>query len=236
MYFVIIVEDDWIHAQLIEAWLRQFSHEFQVIEIFETCAAAYIALNNGQRCDLLLLDMELEDMNGMRFFESLSVRPYTIIQTLHTDFAIEAYRLAVNDYLVKPFEQARFQQAILRFLGQMKLMGTPINQSLAADFLLVKSGHDTLRIAISDILYLRSERHYLHIIQHTQETTTLQTAAQLLSRMAGVPFVQVHRSYYIHFAHFTRMTNDCIFLGAHEVPLGTSYRKDFEAFLAAQGG
>lgn len=229
-YNVIIVEDDWIHAQLLEEWLAAFGSTFQVTGSYETCATAYTALSSGRSCDLLLLDMELQDMSGIHFFEALPVRPFTIIQTSHPEFAVEAFRLAANDYLVKPFDKERFNQAILRFLAQAGKAAQPASPAVA-DHLFVKSGRDTVRIILAEIVYIRSDQHYLHIVHGDSQTITLMSMSQLQPSLPENQFIQVHRSYYIHFAHFTRLANGVIFLGKHEVPLGATYKKAFEEFL-----
>jgi len=232
-YHVVIVEDDWIHAQLLEGWLSQFGGSFRVVGKYGTCSEAYVALTGGLACDLLLLDMELQDMNGMKFFEALPVRPFTIIQTSHTKFAVDAFRLMANDYLVKPFEKERFNQSILRFLAH-KAPATPLPPPAASDAVLVKVGRGTVRIPVSEIVYVRSDQHYLHIVHGDSQTITLMGMPQLLASLPGGQFIQVHRSHHIHFPHFTRLANGIIYLGAHTVPLGASHRKSFEEFLAAQ--
>lgn len=231
---VVIVEDDWIHIQLLTRWLGAFEGSFQVTGSFDTCAEAYVALNSGLACDLLLLDLELLDMNGLAFLETLKVRPFTIIQTAFPDFAVDAYRLAANDYLVKPLEKERFNQSILRFLAQAAPKPTPLPVPAAPDFLLVKSGWDVVRIPISEIIYIRTDRHYLHIMHGQTQTMPMMKLEQLMPHLAGHPFVQVHRSYVIHFAQFTSWGNGSIMLGKHKVPIAEGYKKEFEAFLAKQ--
>jgi len=237
-YDVVIVEDDWLQTQLLEDWLADFGHAFRVVGKYETCTTAYLALTGGLRCTLMLLDVELEDMNGMKFFEALPTRPYTIIQTSHAEFAVEAFRVAANDYLVKPFEKERFNQAILRFLAQAQkpspLVQAIALQSLEAAHILVKVGRDIVRVLIADIIYVRSDQHYLHIVHGDAQTITHMTLAELLPELAGRQFMQIHRSHAINFAYFTRFANGLIYLGPHEIPLGVAYRKPFEEFLEKQ--
>lgn len=232
-YQVTIVEDDWLQAQLLEDWLADFGGTFQVTGKYETATAAYVALTSGLACDLLLLDVELEDMSGIQFFEALPLRPYTIIQTSHAHYAVEAFRVAANDYLVKAFEKERFNQAILRFLAQAT-KAAPLLPPMTADYILVKVGRDIVRVLIAEIVYIRSDQHYLHIVHGDQQTVTHMTLAELLPELVGRQFMQVHRSYAINFAYFTRFANGLVYLGSHEIPLGVAYRKPFEDFLAKQ--
>lgn len=229
-YAVVIVEDDWIHAQLLEDWLAAFGL-FRLMGVFETCTAAYAALSGGMACDLLLLDMELQDMGGMQLLEMLKNRPFTIIQTSHPEFAVDAFRLAANDYLVKPFEKERFNQAILRFVAHVS---PAVAAPQVPEHLLVKSGRDTVRITIADLVYIQSDQHYLHLVHGNARTLTLMTMAQLQPHLPEKQFMQVHRSYIINFKYFTKLTNITIWLGQHEVPLGATYKKSFEEFLASK--
>jgi two-component system LytT family response regulator len=108
-----ILDDDEINRLTLEHYVAtsgllrleaSLSGSVEGLEFFST----------GRRVDILFLDVEMPDLNGLDMLRLLPEPPQVVLTTAHESFAWEAYELRVADYLVKPFEYERFIQAVKR--------------------------------------------------------------------------------------------------------------------------
>ena len=79
----------------------------------------------GRRVDVLFLDVEMPDLNGIDMLRLLPEPPEVIFTTAYESFGMEAYELRVADYLVKPFAYDRFEQAVQRVMTRLHA-GAPV--------------------------------------------------------------------------------------------------------------
>ncbi|MTI32939.1 LytR/AlgR family response regulator transcription factor [Xanthovirga aplysinae] len=91
---------------------------------FMSCVGIYetgldIPQKHLQQTDVLFLDIQLPELNGLSFLKTLEYPPKVIITTAYPDYAIEAYEEAVVDYLVKPYSYERFFKAVSRVRNQL---------------------------------------------------------------------------------------------------------------------
>ena len=75
--------------------------------------------SQGRQVDLLFLDVEMPDLNGIDMLRLLPEPPEVIFTTAYQSFGMEAYELHVADYLVKPFAYERFEQAVQRVFERL---------------------------------------------------------------------------------------------------------------------
>lgn len=125
MYRVIIVEDDPMVADIDRQYV-EMHHDFQVVQVFKNGAEGleYLADHDA---DLIILDYYTPAMNGTEFVDRLHAMgkaPAIIMFTSANDTCIVQGLLArgVLDYLVKPFQYARFHQALERFISSKQLL------------------------------------------------------------------------------------------------------------------
>jgi two-component SAPR family response regulator len=121
-----------------------------------TEALAFIHENPVQ---LIFLDIQMPDLTGIQFLESLQSKHVIIFTTAYAEFALKGYELEVADYLLKPFSFERFVKAVNK---AVKSIVTPqsFSQKVSRqeprvdDFIFVKSGYKSFRVEFNDILYI----------------------------------------------------------------------------------
>jgi len=93
----------------------------------EECHSAVEALKilENQNIDLLFVDINMPDLNGLEFVKSLDKKPLVIFTTAHSEYAIEGFKVEATDYLLKPFSFAEFSKATTRAKKQLELIKTP---------------------------------------------------------------------------------------------------------------
>ena len=157
--------------------------------------------------------------------------PAVIITTARQDFAVDAFELRVTDYLVKPFDFARFTQAVQR------VKPTPAPASAAAPAaesptnadLFVKVNSRMVRINFDEVLYVEALSDYVNIVTPKHKYivyTTLKALENRLSQFSN--YVRVHRSYLLNTQHIESIEDNTANLhGGHFVPIGKSYQESF---------
>ena len=151
-------------------------------------------------CDLLFLDIELPGRSGLELLERLSRLPPVIFTTAHPQHAVHAFQVGAVDYLLKPFTQERFNQAVERAL-QNSQTAPRVPGALG---LPIRSGDDHYLVPYDKILYLAS--HGKRSTIHTEERD-FETARLLGDLETRLPpdFVRVHKQYIVNLHHIDRV-------------------------------
>lgn len=219
----IIVDDEPLAATLLENHISKIDH-LKLTGKAENALEAYKLLQN-QTVDLMFLDIQMPHFNGIDFLRSLPQKPKTIFTTAYREFAIEGFELEAVDYLLKPITFERFFKSVERVLRN-------INDS-KGDFIILKTEGMHRKLSLADIIYIESQGNDVKITLAGNESFISKskiTDLELL--LASKGFVRVHRSFIINTAFVTAFNNSEIHLGSYEIPVGRSYRQEFERFIA----
>ena len=110
--------------------------------------------------DVLFLDINMPDLDGLSFIPLLNPKPMVILTTAYDQYALQAFELAVTDYLVKPFSFERFYKSVLRLYQQPSRLPLPARPEAAPaslppsdpDYIFLKVGHTIQKVLARDIL------------------------------------------------------------------------------------
>jgi two-component system LytT family response regulator len=146
--------------------------------------------------DLLFLDIEMPELSGFDVLQNLEQRPFKIIfQTAHDAFALKAFDENAIDYLLKPFDQERFDRALARALaaseGERRLAG--LEQQRYLEKISVRQGATTRIVAVDDIDYFSSQDHYTFIHRGDDEWICDLSLNFLEQRLSPEKFLRTHR-------------------------------------------
>lgn len=215
------------------------------LELVATCCNALDAqqLLARQPVDLIFVDINMPDLNGVDFVRSLVERPMVVFTTAYSEYAIEGFRLDAVDYLLKPFDFADFSRAATKAHSLYELRQ---NQRASADeepaseaepkdkeYISVKANYKVSLIKIADIVYLESEGEYVRM--HLADGTTVTTLFRLKNMETALPaehFMRVHRSYIVNLDCIRSYVRGRIYLSENEyVPIGENYKEGFQHFI-----
>jgi DNA-binding LytR/AlgR family response regulator len=214
----IIIDDE-------EDWRDNIAHRVEthprlaLIGIFESPMAAYDLITAGG-VDLILLDMEMPDANGVEFMRHLSKPPLVVFITSHSDFALESYDVKAVDYLLKPLSVGRFMQAIDKVIARLGVENDVISDDT---FFFIRENNSFVKIDIADILFLKSLENYTQIITPTRTYTTLMPLSTAADSLPNAQFLRVHRSFLVNISQVTVINKSELFIEAHEIPIGRAY-------------
>ena len=142
-----------------------------VLSLVKSCQDAFEAMKilSEEEVDLIFVDINMPDLNGLDFIRSLVNRPLVIFTTAYSEYAVEGFKLDAVDYLLKPFEfqdllkaadKAR-RQFEYRLLEQQGEIGNA--SQIKGDSLFVKSDYRVVRIDVKNIRYIEGMSEYVRI-------------------------------------------------------------------------
>ena len=179
--------------------------------------------------DLLFLDIQMPSISGLNFYKNLPGEPMVIFTTGYSEYAEEGFNLQAVDYLLKPFTNERFEQAVSKAISALEFK----RQQAAGgqQYISIRADYSMHRVLLGDILYIEGLDDYLKIhIDNAKPIVARMTMKAMVESLPEASFMRVHRSYIIPLARITMVRNKTIYIGEAQIPIGGSYE---EAFLKA---
>lgn len=226
-----IIDDDEINRLTLEHYVA-LTPNLKLVASLADGLAGLTFFRESNRVDVLFLDIEMPHLSGLDLLRVLSNPPEVIITTARQDFAVDAFALRVTDYLVKPFEFARFTQAVERVSSRVVCNAPAAPAAPEAPTrsdLFVKVNSRMVRINFDEVLYVEALSDYVNIVTDKHKYIVYTTLKALEIRLAPYTnFVRVHRSYLLNTQHIESIEDNTANLhGGHFVPIGKSYQEGF---------
>lgn len=203
MIRTIIIDDEPLAAGI----LQEFLMEFPQFEVVEVCQDGFQGLKaiSLHKPDLIFLDVQMPKITGFEMLELLDEPPAVIFTTAFDQYALKAFDAKAMDYLLKPFSEARFKQAIDRFLdsrGKNSEEEEP-DESLShmaekSNRLVVRVKNDIKIIPIAEVIYFEADDDYVTIHTPGGKYLKKMTMKTLEESLDSAKFARVHRSFIIN--------------------------------------
>lgn len=224
----IIVDDDAIWRDLVSEFVKMNPH-LKLVGEFDSAIAAYPVLM-AEKVDLILLDVEMPHLDGLKFAKSLTHPPLIVFITSHTESAVQGFEVAAIDFLVKPFTVERFTKMVERAHAQLinsSSQKESFEQNLPPyndTFFFIRSSHAFVKINYADVLYIKAMENFIQIVTPTLKHTALIPLSTVEEQLPSDKFMRAHRSYLINAQNIESMTKDTVHFGEFQVPLTEQYR------------
>src|SRR5262245_20887950 len=208
----IIIDDETLARSIVKEYLEKYPD----VEISAECNDGFEGVKaiQQQQPHLIFLDIQMPKINGFEMLELIDQPPAVIFTTAFDEYAIKAFEAHAVDYLLKPFDQERFDKAIAKWMDQKNVNKEKATQDLLetaslspsqSQRVVVKNGSKIKIIPAHDIFYLEAADDYVKI--HTQEgyflkNKTMNHFEQVLDKQQ---FVRGHRSYIVNIQQITRI-------------------------------
>ncbi len=242
----IAIDDEPLALRQIKTYIERISG----LELVATCRNATDAENaiNKGGIDLIFVDINMPDRNGLELVRGLQNPPMIIFTTAYSEFAIEGFRLDAIDYLLKPFSFADFSRAVEKALSLHNLMSLQRQQEQhttnadtevetgttpAQDSISIKADYKVSIVRYADIIYIESVGEYIRLhLANAAPITTLFRLKNMESTLPSDIFMRVHRSYIVNLNYIKSYGRGRIYLSNDEyVPLGLNYRDSFREYI-----
>ena len=183
--------------------------------------------------DLLFLDINMPDLDGLSFIPMLNPKPMIILTTAYDQYALKAFELEVKDYLLKPFSFERFYKSVIRLYQEQNTgqqAERPEIKSDApteSDFIFLKVGHKIRKLAIDEIIFIEGMKDYLRIHTGKEKIMTLLNFAKLEELLPSTQFARVHRSYMVAIDKIDHIEKKRIKVSDQIIPISETYADAF---------
>jgi two-component system LytT family response regulator len=179
---------------------------------------------NKEKVDLIFLDINMPDVNGIQLLRTLAVKPMVIFTTAYGNYAVESYDLNAVDYLLKPITFERFLAAVNKASNQLSAQNKPSAKEDEAGTVFIKSGPHTYQVKISDILYLEKDGNYITICLKDRNILVRENMGDIFDLVPAADFVRVHKSYVVAIRHISMIEAHQLTVGQAKIPIGSTYR------------
>ncbi|BDS15449.1 LytR/AlgR family response regulator transcription factor [Aureispira anguillae] len=222
----IIIEDEPLASKKLSTFIERLP-ALNLLQSFDNALSA-IDFISSNRIDLIFLDIQMEQLTGIEFLESVQTNAQVIITTAYSEFALKGYELRVSDYLLKPYSFSRFVQAIDKITIQHQLLQPGREEK---DFIFVKTEYRVERVNLNDILYIEGMKDYLRLVTTMGNIMTLQRFKTYEAYLPAHQFARVHKSYIVAIAKIESIERNRIKIGDQRIPISETYRERFNKLL-----
>ena len=194
IYTSIIIDDEHLAIEGIEIRLRPFMN-LKVLDTFRTVRSALEFLKESS-VDVIFLDIQMPKYNGFDFLKMYTptTMPIVIFITAYKEFALEAYHVRAFDYILKPIDDDRFEQTIIKLLEQFELESYKKNTLNSHHKIKLKSFGVNYFLDELDIISITSEGDYIKVQLDTESLLVKMTLSDITNQLNGEQFKRIHRS------------------------------------------
>ncbi|MBS1949344.1 MAG: response regulator transcription factor [Bacteroidetes bacterium] len=175
--------------------------------------------------DILFLDIQMPDINGIEFSKIINKKNTAVIfTTAFSEYAVEGFNVDAIDYLLKPIEYDRFLKSVYKAKEYIDFIN---NQELQDGYIFVKSDYQMTKINLKEILYIEGLDDYIKIYLPQKSVLTLMTLKTISQKLPSKEFIRIHRSYIVPVSKIGNISKSKVKIGEKEIPIGISYSESF---------
>lgn len=241
---LLVAEDESpLRADLVARLVRLWPEAELVAEVADGLAA--LEAIEAARPSVAFLDVRMPELTGLEVARQVAGRCHVIFVTAHDDTAVAAFEAGVIDFLLKPVSDERLLQAIERV--KHRLTEAPADLSALVAQLAAAQSQQSLRwvqassgrtiefVPVQDVAFFQADEKYTTVRTAAKELLIRTPLKELLSRLDGERFWQVHRSTIVNVDFIDRVvrTEDgdlevCLKGVPEPVPVSRSFRFRFK--------
>ena len=205
-------------TSIVASWSAHAEHNCE-IRTFASAEAFLFEYEKDKAYDILLLDVELKNMNGIELAKRIrkdNNRAEIIFITSHFEFVGEGYEVDALHYLIKPISAEKLTQVLTKATEKI---------SVEPPSVVISCGGETVKLYESDLLYVESFLHY--IVIHTKDKEyKIKENISVFENKVSDDFYRIHRSYLVSLKHITRISRTSVNVGNTELPLSRGKYND----------
>lgn len=219
----LIVDDEPLARQLISSHVSKVEG-LEVAGEFGDAIQVSNYLRTHQ-VDLIFLDIQMPEINGLQFIQTLKNPPAIIFITAYRDFAPEAFELDAIDYLLKPVSFERLLKAVNKFFERKSLGGAQAVDDRGESFIYIKADRKMHKVSTTDIVYVESLDEYVKVHLSGAVLVSRENITTLEEKLSGGGFVRVHRSFLVSAKYVTAVSTEGVVVnGKQQVPFGRAFK------------
>lgn len=238
-----IIDDEPLAISLLESYVNKTPF-LELAGKYNSAVNALPALSK-EPVDLLFLDIQMPELNGMEFSRILKTDTRIIFTTAFSQYALDSYKVNALDYLLKPISYADFLKSANKALQWYELLregastgGSRTAPSQAAspsvESIFIKTEYKLVQIELRKILYIEGLKDYVKIFVEGEAhpILSLMSMKSLEDMLPANRFIRVHRSFIVQPEKIKVIERNRIVFGKEYIPISDNYKQKFMEFLA----
>ena len=221
----IIVDDEPLAVKLLESFVSK-TPDLKLLSSYTDSVEAINAVKE-QQPNLLFLDIQMPDINGMELARMIPGDTRVIFTTAFKEYAFESYEVKALDFLLKPIRYNKFMAAIEKAKDWFVSRVNP-------QTLFLKVDGEYRQVAIQDILYVSGLKDYVkfYLTEERKPLITHLTMKAVEEMLPSEQFMRVHRSYIVALDKIRKVDrNDCIYIGEEIIRVTDAFRDTFLQYI-----
>ncbi len=240
---VVAIDDEPLALRQLVAYIGRVPELVLVAQCQSAVEAAGVLARED--VDAIFCDINMPDLSGLDFVHSLlnGGTPHLVVfTTAYSQYAIEGFKVAAVDFLLKPYSINDFQRAVNRLIERKQQLSAlqeaqshPSADAGSDEVFYVRADHRTHALQLRDIRYGQAMGEYLRLYVDSapRPLITLLSMKRLCEQLPPERFMRIHRSYVINLNKIAHFAKGRVTLSdGTELPIGDSYRAEFEERVA----
>jgi len=229
MITCIAIDDEPKALEVIDRYCRKSS----LIDLKATFREPVKAIEylNREMVDLVFLDINMPDIDGIQLVQTLASKPMIIFTTAYGSYAVESYSLNAIDYLLKPITFERFLAAVNKAANLIGIKNSSPGRDGSPATVFIKSGSQTYQVKVADILYLEKDGNYITLHLKDKQILVRENMGDIFDLVPPADFVRVHKSYVVSIRHISLIEVHQLIINGQKIPIGSTYREPLRARL-----
>jgi len=177
--------------------------------------------------EIIFLDIQMPEMNGLEFVKSIENIPQVIFVTSRTNYAVEAFENDVTDYLVKPVTYPRF----LKSVEKAKKINELFSENKDENIIYVKSDSRLIKVDLTQIIFIKALGDYVRLHTKQAKFTILSTMKAMETKLNSSDFQRVHKSYIVRKDKILKLEKNVIHMEKVHIPVSRTYKDVLKSSL-----
>lgn len=232
-----IIDDEPLALGLLESYVKKTA-SLELCGLYSSAIEAMKALPDHP-VDLLFLDIQMPELNGLEFSRMIPETTRIIFTTAFGQYALDGYRVNALDYLLKPISFADFTEAVnkairwfeLRQKAYGNISGTAPDNEMK--YIYIKSDYKLIQIELDKILYIEGLKDYIkvHLEDTPRPVLSLTSLKAMEEKLPSDRFIRVHRSFIVQKQKIRIIEKGRIIFGKDYIPISDSYKQELQNYV-----
>ena len=230
-----IVDDEPLAVRLLVSYVEK-TPDLQLLDSFTDSIRAINAVKE-QKPDLLFLDIQMPNIDGMELAHSLPEQTRVVFTTAFKEYAFESYEVNALDFLLKPIRYNKFLAAVDKAREWFTSSSANSKQSTVNKTIFLKVDGERRNVVIDKITYVSCIKDYVmfYLDDEPKALITHLTMKAVEQMLPADKFLRIHRSYIVATDKIRKIDrNDCVYIGKEIIHVPDGYLPAVRAFLESR--
>ena len=227
-----IVDDEPLAVRLLESYVEK-TPELKQLASYTDSITAINAIKE-QKPDLLFLDIQMPNIDGMELAHSLPAETRVIFTTAFKEYAFESYEVNALDFLLKPIRYNKFLGSIEKARKLIDVQQTASQPKQQPNTVFIRVDGEWRNITVDQIIYVNGMKDYVLFYLDSEKKPLIShlTMKAVEEMLPSDKFLRIHRSYIVAVDKIKKVDrNDCVYIGEEIIHIPDGYLQTFRTFL-----